>query len=191
MNEGFPDAPPGFLDPALAVIRAHGGVVIADEVQPGFGRIGSHFWGHGRAGVLPDIVTMGKPMGNGHPVAAVATGHDIMAAFRISFRYFNTFGGNPVSCAAAMAVLDVLHDEDLQARAHATGLHLRSGLRALAARHAMIGDLRGAGLAQGVELERDGSWQNRGCAPSFLALQTSAPEGRVRPRVDASNDCSP
>jgi 4-aminobutyrate aminotransferase-like enzyme len=155
VNEGFPDLPPGWLDPALAVVRAHGGLVIADEVQPGFGRIGSHFWGHQRAGFAPDIVTMGKPMGNGHPVAAVTTSFDIMAAFRTAFRYFNTFGGNPVSCAAASAVLDVLRDEDLQARALATGTHLRAGLRALATRHAMIGDVRGAGLAIGVELVSD------------------------------------
>ncbi len=152
VNEGFPDLPPGFLDPAVAVIRAQGGLVIADEVQPGFGRIGSHFWGHQRAGLAPDIVTMGKPMGNGHPVAAVATSFDIIAAFRNAVRYFNTFGGNPVSCAAAMAVLDVLADEDLQARALATGAHLRARLRLMAKRHAVIGDVRGSGLAIGVEL---------------------------------------
>ncbi len=155
VNEGFPDLPPGFLDPAIAVVRKHGGVVIADEVQPGFGRIGSHFWGHQRAGFQPDIVTMGKPMGNGHPVACVATSFDIMEAFRQAFRYFNTFGGNPVSCAAASAVLDVLRDEDLPARAAVTGDHLRAGLRRLAAKHDLIGDVRGAGLANGVELVLD------------------------------------
>ena len=152
VNEGFPELPPGFLDQAAAVVRAHGGLIIADEVQPGFGRIGSHFWGHQRIGLAPDIVTMGKPMGNGHPVAAVATSFEIMQAFRTAFRYFNTFGGNPVSCAAAMAVLDVLADEDLQARALVTGAHLRARLRGLAQRHAMIGDVRGSGLANGVEL---------------------------------------
>ena len=145
----------GWLAPTAAAVRKAGGLFIADEVQPGFGRNGEAFWGHQRAGLAPDIVTMGKPMGNGHPVAAVATGSGIMSAFRTSFRYFNTFGGNPVSCAAAMAVLDVLHDEDLQARAQATGDHLRAGLRALAARHTMIGDVRGAGLANGVELVCD------------------------------------
>ena len=85
VNEGFPDLPPGFLDPAGAVLRRHGGLLIADEVQPGFGRIGSHFWGHQRAAVVPDIVTMGKPMGNGHPVAALATSDAIMSAFRANF----------------------------------------------------------------------------------------------------------
>lgn len=155
VNEGFPDLPPGWLDPALAVVRRFGGVVIADEVQPGFGRIGPQFWGHLRVGFAPDIVTMGKPMGNGHPVAAVATGFDIISAFRKAFRYFNTFGGNPVSCAAASAVLDVLRDEDLPAKAAATGDYLRAGLRKLADRHAVIGDVRGSGLAIGAELVTD------------------------------------
>ena len=155
VNEGFPDLPPGFLDPAIAVVRKHGGVIIADEVQPGFGRIGPQFWGHVRAGFQPDIVTMGKPMGNGHPVACVATSFEIISAFRQAFRYFNTFGGNPVSCAAANAVLDVLKSEDLPARAAATGTYLRAGFRKLAEKHALIGDVRGAGLANGVELVLD------------------------------------
>ncbi len=155
VNEGFPDLPPGFLDPAIAVVRKHGGVIIADEVQPGFGRIGPQFWGHVRAGFQPDIVTMGKPMGNGHPVACVATSFEIISAFRQAFRYFNTFGGNPVSCAAANAVLDVLTAEDLPARAAATGSYLRAGFRKLAEKHALIGDVRGAGLANGVELVLD------------------------------------
>lgn len=155
VNEGFPNLMQGFLDPAIAVIRRHGGLIIADEVQPGFGRIGTHFWGHQKAGFAPDIVTMGKPMGNGHPVAAVATSFDIVSAFRKAFRYFNTFGGNPVSCAAAKAVLDVLEAEGLQARAAATGDHLRAGLRKLALKHDAIGDVRGSGLAIGAELVSD------------------------------------
>ena len=155
VNEGFADLPPGFLDATIAAVRRHGGVIIADEVQPGFGRIGSHFWGHQRAGFQPDIVTMGKPMGNGHPVACVATSYDIIAAFRQAFSYFNTFGGNPVSCAAAGAVLDVLASEHLQARALDTGERLRAGFRQLAAKHAVIGDVRGSGLANGVELVLD------------------------------------
>ena len=157
VNEGFPDLMQGFLDPALAVIRRFGGLIIADEVQPGFGRIGTHFWGHQKAGFAPDIVTMGKPMGNGHPVAAVATSFEIISAFREAFRYFNTFGGNPVSCAAANAVLDVLEQERLQARAAATGEHLRAGLRKLALKHQCIGDVRGSGLAIGAELVVDRS----------------------------------
>ena len=152
MNEGFPDLPEGFLNEACRVVRSYGGVIIADEVQPGFGRTGTHFWGHNRIGITPDIVTMGKPMGNGHPVACVATSFEIITAFRRAFRYFNTFGGNPVSCAAASAVLDVLASEDLQAKATHTGEYLKTGLRALATRHEIIGDIRGSGLAIGAEL---------------------------------------
>jgi 4-aminobutyrate aminotransferase-like enzyme len=155
VNEGFPSLASGFLDPAIAVIRKHGGVIIADEVQPGFGRIGTHFWGHLKAGFAPDIVTMGKPMGNGHPVACVATSFEIISAFRKAFRYFNTFGGNPVSCAAANAVLDVLACEDLPAKAVVSGEYLRAGFRKLAEKHDLIGDVRGSGLANGLELVLD------------------------------------
>ena len=101
-NEGFPDLPRGFLDKAVAAVRKAGGLVITDEVQPGFGRTGSDMWGHQRAGIVPDIVTLGKPMANGHPVGGVVANADLLNAFRKAFRYFNTFGGNPVSCAAAM-----------------------------------------------------------------------------------------
>jgi len=152
LNEGFPTLEPGWLDPALDVVRKAGGVFIADEVQPGFGRNGYRFWGHQRIGVQPDIVTLGKPMGNGHPVAGVVTSPDIMATFRQSFRYFNTFGGNPVSCAAAMAVLDVLEKERLQENARIVGEHARAGLSKLALKHECIGDVRGYGLFLGAEL---------------------------------------
>lgn len=155
LNEGFPTLEPGWLDPAAEVIRRAGGLLIADEVQPGFGRNGERFWGHQRIGVRPDIVTMGKPMGNGHPVAGVVTSAEVMAEFRESFRYFNTFGGNPVSCAAAMAVLEVLEEEGLVANAREVGAHARAGLRALAARHEAIGDVRGYGLFFGAELVTD------------------------------------
>jgi 4-aminobutyrate aminotransferase-like enzyme len=155
VNEGFADLEPGFLDATAEAVRRHGGILIADEVQTGFGRVGTHFWAHQRIGLRPDVVTMGKPMGNGHPVAAVATTTEIMTAFRKAFRYFNTFGGNPVSCAAASAVLDVLDREDLPGRAVATGAHLRQGLTALATRYPVLGDIRGSGLAVGVEVVSD------------------------------------
>jgi 4-aminobutyrate aminotransferase-like enzyme len=155
VNEGFPSLPPGWLDAALTHVRAAGGIVIADEVQPGFGRVGTHFWGHLRAGFAPDVVTMGKPMGNGHPVAGVAARPDVMAAFRGAYRYFNTFGGNPVSVAAASAVLDVIADEGLQANAARMEGAARDGLRALAARHAGIGDVRATGMIFGAELVTD------------------------------------
>jgi len=150
-NEGFPAVPEGYLDAALAAVRRAGGLFIADEVQPGFGRLGSHFWGHRRIGAQPDIVTLGKPMGNGHPVGGVVTSPEILAEFRKAFRYFNTFGGNPVSCAAAMAVLDVMEDEGLMANAEASGAHARARLEAIAASDPRIGNVRGAGLFFGAE----------------------------------------
>lgn len=155
LNEGFPILEKGWLSPAIDAVRKAGGIFIADEVQPGFGRNGYAFWGHQRIGVSPDIVTLGKPMGNGHPVAGVVTSPDVISTFRHSFRYFNTFGGNPVSCAAAMAVLDVLEQENLQENARVVGEYTREGLRRLAERHECIGDIRGYGLFFGAELVSD------------------------------------
>ncbi|WP_138466364.1 aspartate aminotransferase family protein [Poseidonocella sp. HB161398] len=149
-NEGLPAVDPDFFDPAAEVIRKAGGLVLADEVQPGFGRLGSHFWGHDRLGVAPDVVTMGKPMGNGYPVAGVAARPEIMAAFRGAFGYFNTFGGNPVACAAGMAVLDVIEDERLMANAVAAGAHALERLEELS--HPLIAEARGTGLFLGLEL---------------------------------------
>ena len=154
-NEGFPDLPKDFLQPAIAAVRKAGGLVIADEVQPGFGRTGTHMWGHQYAGFIPDVVTMGKPMGNGHPVGAVVASTDTLNAFRKAFRYFNTFGGNPVSCAAASAVLDVLRDDKLMEYAASTGAYAREGLARLAEKHDIIGNVRGSGLFFGAELVLD------------------------------------
>jgi 4-aminobutyrate aminotransferase-like enzyme/Ser/Thr protein kinase RdoA (MazF antagonist) len=147
--------PDGYLPQAFAHVRAAGGVCIADEVQVGFGRVGSHFWGFETQGVIPDIVTMGKPIGNGHPLGAVATTHAIADAFANGMEYFNTFGGNPVSCAVGSAVLDVIADEDLQENALRVGEYLQQGLRGLMEQHGLIGDVRGRGLFIGVELVRD------------------------------------
>lgn len=155
LNEGFPTQAEGWLRPAAEVVRKAGGLLICDEVQSGFGRCGSHFWGHQKQGVVPDIVTMGKPMGNGHPVAGVVTTPDIMARFRHSFRYFNTFGGNPVSCAAAMAVLDELQDRALQANALRIGRSAHERLSALADRYEAIGDVRQTGMVFGAEFVTD------------------------------------
>jgi 4-aminobutyrate aminotransferase-like enzyme len=154
-NEGFPDLPDGFLASAVTAVRKAGGLVIADEVQPGFGRTGTHMWGHQKASIVPDVVTLGKPMANGHPVGAVVAGSDTLNAFRKAFRYFNTFGGNPVSCAAAMAVLDVVEDEQLQANACVVGAYARQGLQMLAEKHSLIGNVRGSGLFFGAELVLD------------------------------------
>lgn len=154
-NEGFPELPPGFLASAADLVRKAGGLLICDEVQPGFGRTGTHFWGHQHAGVTPDIVSMGKPMGNGHPIGGVVANSDTLNAFRKAFRYFNTFGGNPVSCAAASAVLDVLEDEELIDNARVVGEYARVGLSRLAEKHALIGNVRGSGLFFGAELVLD------------------------------------
>ena len=153
-NEGLPTLSPGWLAPTEAALRAAGALIIADEVQPGFGRAGSHFWGHEKLGFRPDIVTMGKPMGNGHPVAGVATTPAIMAAFRDAFSYFNTFGGNPVSAAAALAVLDVIRDEGLQENAARSSAHVLARLQAL--RHPLLTDVRANGLFFGAEFQQDG-----------------------------------
>jgi ethanolamine-phosphate phospho-lyase len=127
-----------------------------DEVPVGFGRVGTHFWGFELQDVVPDIVVMGKPIGNGHPMAAVVTTPEIAASFTASgMEFFTTFGGNPVSCAIGMAVLDVIRDENLQENALKVGTFLRDGLRGLMDKHSLIGDVRGVGLFIGVELVRD------------------------------------
>ncbi len=149
--------PGGFLAEAYAAARAAGALCIADEVQTGLGRVGERFWAFELHSVVPDVVTIGKPLGNGHPVAAVVTTPEVAASFANGMEYFNTFGGNPVSCAAGLAVLDVIRDEGLQAHALAVGERLKAGLRDLAAHHPVIGDIRGHGLFLGLELVRDGA----------------------------------
>jgi 4-aminobutyrate aminotransferase-like enzyme len=147
--------PDGYLAAAYEHVRRAGGLCIADEVQVGFGRVGSHFWAFETQGVVPDIVTLGKPMGNGHPLAGVVTTPEIAASFDNGMEYFNTYGGNPVSCAIGLAVLDVIEREHLQDNARDVGAHLLAGLRDLMTRHELIGDVRGVGLFIGVELVRD------------------------------------
>jgi 4-aminobutyrate aminotransferase-like enzyme len=151
-SDGVVSHPTGFLAEAAAHVRAAGGLFIADEVQPGFGRTGDHMWGFARHGVVPDIVTMGKPMGNGHPVSALAARPELLEAFARHTRYFNTFGGNSVSCAVALAVLNVIEKENLVANARAMGEYLQQGLRKLAQRYSWIREVRGAGLFLGVDL---------------------------------------
>ncbi len=151
-SDGVFADPAGFLEPAVEAIRAAGGVFIADEVQPGFGRTGSGMWGFARHGVVPDIVTMGKPMGAGHPIAAMACKPEIIAEFGAHTRYFNTFGGNPVSVAVGQAVLDVIEREDLISNARGVGEAMMGGLNDLQARDDRIGDVRGRGLFIGVEI---------------------------------------
>ncbi len=148
----FPD---GYLSAVYAVVRQAGGLCIADEVQTGYGRIGTHFWGFESQGVVPDIVVLGKPIGNGHPLGAVITTREIAASFNNGMEFFSTFGGNTVSCAIGHAVLKVVLEEKLQEHARRVGDHLLNGLNDLAQRHPIIGDVRGSGLFLGAELVRD------------------------------------
>ena len=154
-SDGIYTDPPGFLTEAVDAIREAGGIFIADEVQAGLGRTGDAMWGFQRHAMVPDIVTMGKPLGAGHPLAGLTVRPEVLAAFGRECRYFNTFGGNPVAMAAGMAVMDVIEREDLVANAQRVGRYLRTGLSKLATRHALIGDVRGTGLFIGVELVTD------------------------------------
>ncbi len=148
--------PAAYFETAFHHVREGGGVCILDEVQVGFGRIGTHFWAFEAQGVVPDIVVLGKPIGNGHPMGAVITTRDIADSFATTgMEFFSTFGGNPVSCAVGMAVLDVIRDEGLQRHALQVGGALRDGLRALMDRQPLVGDVRGTGLFIGMELVRD------------------------------------
>ncbi|KAM9740352.1 5-phosphohydroxy-L-lysine phospho-lyase isoform 1-T2 [Menidia menidia] len=147
--------PPGYSSKVAEYVHSAGGVFVADEVQTGFGRVGSHFWAFQLQGeeFCPDIVTMGKPMGNGHPLACVVTTQEIAGAFTANgVEYFNTFGGNPVSCAIGLAVLDVIEEEHLRENAVKVGAHLKDLLAKLQARHEVVGDVRGVGLFVGLEL---------------------------------------
>jgi 4-aminobutyrate aminotransferase-like enzyme len=152
VSDGIFTSPKGYLDILYAKTRAAGGLCVADEVQGGFGRLGQHFWGFQFDDVIPDIVTMGKPMGNGHPLAAVVTRPEIAEALAKETGYFNTFGGNPVSCAAGLAVLEVIEKEGLQQNALEVGRYLREHLGTLKMDYPMIGELHGSGLLQGIDV---------------------------------------
>lgn len=152
-SDGVFSDPAGFLAPAIAAVHEAGGVWIADEVQPGFGRLGPRLWGFARHGIVPDIVTMGKPMGNGMPISAMAARPEVLEPFATNIPYFNTFGGNPVAIAAAQAVLDVMREEALPERAEVVGDELRATVRSLDDER--IGDVRGAGMFTGIEIVSD------------------------------------
>ncbi len=163
--------PPGYFAVSYAAVRAAGGVCVADEVQTGFGRAGTHFWMFETQGVTPDIVTLGKPIGNGHPMGAVITTPEIARSFANGMEYFNTFGGNPVSCAAGLAVLDVIREEQLQENARDTGADLLARLRDLARKHESIGDVRGHGLFIGIEFVRDRAVRTPDAAIASAAVE--------------------
>jgi 4-aminobutyrate aminotransferase-like enzyme len=144
--------PPGYLPAAYAAARAAGAVVIADEVQIGFGRVGDHFWGFEGEGAVPDIITMGKPIGNGHPMAAVVTTREIAESFNNGMEYFNTFGGSAVSCSVGLKVLEIIQRDHLRENALMLGNDVMARIRRLMDRHPRIGDVRGRGLMLGIEL---------------------------------------
>nr|WP_284452414.1 aminotransferase class III-fold pyridoxal phosphate-dependent enzyme [Mesorhizobium sp. WSM4875] len=154
-TDGVLTEPAGFLKKAVEAVQAAGGLYIADEVQPGFARTGSHWWGFQRHGIVPDLVVMGKPMGNGMPIAGVAMKPEVVDRFGTDIRYFNTFGANTVSIAAAQAVLDVIKDEQLMENCTRVGAYMLDGMKKLQERHASIGDVRGAGLFLGMEFVKD------------------------------------
>lgn len=163
--------PQGYLRAAYAAVREAGGVCIADEVQVGFGRVGSAFWGFELQGAVPDIVTMGKPMGNGHPLAAVVTTPAVAASFATGMEYFNTFGGNPVSCAIGLGVLDVIQGEGLvEHAAEVGGLFMRE-LTGLMVKHEVVGEVRGEGLFIGVELVKDRDSRTPGTALAASVIE--------------------
>ncbi len=162
--------PPGYLEAVYATVRAQGGLCLADEVQVGFGRVGDTYWGFELQGVVPDVVTLGKPIGNGHPLAAVVTTRAIAESFDNGMEYFNTFGGNPVSAAVGEAVLDVIEAEALQERAKILGTRLLEGLRELQSRYATIGDVRGRGLFLGLEFVTDRESRNPDAARASLVV---------------------
>ena len=153
-NEGLPNPPVGFVKQAVEMVRNAGGLFIADEVQAGFGRTGK-MWGFEFCDVIPDIVTLGKPIGNGHPLAAVIADPKLVNQFRDEVMYFNTFAGNPVSCAVGDAVLDVMEQEDLRSNAKQVGDYIRLQLAELQKELPIIGDVRGHGLWIGIELVKN------------------------------------
>ena len=154
-SDGILPEEPGFLKGAVEAIRRAGGIFVADEVQPGFGRTGSHMWGFQRHGIDPDIITLGKPMGNGQPIAGLLTRHDVVEEFGKKSRYFNTFAGNAVSCAAAAAVLMVIRRDRIMDNARDVGAYLLGKVEALRARHDCLGNVRGAGLFVAADIVTD------------------------------------
>ncbi|MFT5132114.1 MAG: 4-aminobutyrate aminotransferase-like enzyme [Gammaproteobacteria bacterium] len=154
-GEGLPDVPPLYMQKVMEHVHKAGGLFISDEVQAGFGRTGDCMWGHQLYGITPDIVTLGKPMGNGHPIGGVVAKADLLNEFRDTCMYFNTFGSNPVSCAVGMAVLDVLEQDKLLQNAVEVSEYVKNGLGKLQDKHDLIGDVRGRGLFFGADLVSD------------------------------------
>ncbi|MGH9332871.1 MAG: aminotransferase class III-fold pyridoxal phosphate-dependent enzyme, partial [Vicinamibacteria bacterium] len=169
--------PPDYLRELYRAVREAGGVCISDEVQVGFGRVGTRFWAFECEDAIPDIVTMGKPIGNGHPLGCVVTTREIVRSFQTGMEYFNTFGGNPVSCAVGLAVLDVIEEESLQENALRMGTILLSGLRALQKQHPILGDVRGRGLFLGFEMVKDPESLEPAASEASALVQRMKDEG--------------
>jgi 4-aminobutyrate aminotransferase-like enzyme len=176
-SSGIFDAPPAWAAAVSARIRAAGCLIVADEVQYGLGRSGSHLWGFERRGLEPDIVTMGKPVANGYPMGVVVANRALIEAFQKEYGFFSTFGGNAVAAAAGLAVLDVLEREQLIANASSTGEYLRRGLEQAAAGHPCLGAVRGAGLLRGLEVRAVGPYSARQCTKRIINILAS--EARV------------
>lgn len=179
---------PGYLKPVYEAIRSQGGLCISDEVQTGFGRVGDHFWGFERHGVVPDLVILGKPMGNGHPIGAVVTTDEVAASFEKGVEFFSSFGGNPVSCAVGQAVLDVIEMEGLQQQAQQVGKYYQKQLHELSKTHPCIGDVRGAGLFLGVDIVQPGTKATdsalaahikNSLRQNFILISTDGPDDSV------------
>ena len=178
-SNGVLTAPPGYLHSAYEQVRAAGGLCVADEVQAGLCRLGDHMWGFEDSGVVPDIVTMGKPIGDGHPLAAVVTTPGIAEEFARKFHYFNTFGGNPVSAAVGLAVLDVIEQEHILDNVREVGAYLGRGLKGLAERHECIGDVRGKGLMLGIEFVVPGTLEPDAAAAIGQRLEDAAHQNGI------------
>ena len=187
-NEGLVNLPPGYLAKVAAHVRAAGGLFIADEVQGGFGRTGKQWWSHQGEGVVPDIVTLGKPMGNGHPLAGVIASADLVDQFGGWGMYFNTFGGNPVSCAVGMAVLDVLEEEQLLDNAVQVGGFVARGLRELQSRYDIIGDVRDKGMFFAMELVTDRDSKTPATEASGRFINMMCERGVLISRIGRDNN---
>jgi 4-aminobutyrate aminotransferase-like enzyme len=171
--------PPRYLAESFAAARALGALCISDEVQVGVGRMGDVFWGFQLGQVVPDIVTMGKPLGNGHPIAAVVTTRAIADAFDTGMKYFNTFGGNPVSCVIGTTVLDIVEADGLQAHAAEVGAYFKSELESLKLKQPLIGDVRGHGLYLGVDLVRDQEMNTPAAREAMLVTELMKDRGVI------------
>ncbi|HEY2803457.1 MAG TPA: aminotransferase class III-fold pyridoxal phosphate-dependent enzyme, partial [Actinomycetota bacterium] len=197
-SDGVFSPPPAYLHEIVRRTHDAGALFVADEVQAGYGRCGVKLWSFEDSGVVPDLVTLGKPMGNGHPVAATVMRREIAGRYARDEAYFSTFGGNPVACAAALAVLDVLRDEDLVRNAAEIGAHLQASLLRLTKRHALVSDVRGRGLLIGVELREDdrpatetAAAVSNGMRERGVLIGTTGPEGnvlKIRPPLVVSRE---